>query len=119
MSGSPHRILSILGGLLLAGFPARGDEAVDQAIAGLGDRRPVLGIVHCPGTVGNASDVLKMLPQRLGARKIGTVQVPVLFEAPQATGLVGHFVSAASGGSLYRKASFLVNVFLPLSPGDF
>jgi PmbA protein len=47
--------------------------------------------------------------QRLGARKIGTVQVPVLFEAPQATGLVGHFVSAASGGSLYRKASFLLD----------
>jgi hypothetical protein len=33
MSVPPHRILSILGGLLLAGFPARGDEAVDQAIA--------------------------------------------------------------------------------------
>jgi len=47
--------------------------------------------------------------RRLGARKIGTVQVPVIFEAPQATGLIGHFVSAASGGSLYRKASFLVD----------
>jgi PmbA protein len=46
---------------------------------------------------------------RLGARKIGTCQVPVLFEAPVATGLVSSFVSAASGGSLYRKASFLVD----------
>ena len=47
--------------------------------------------------------------RRLGARKIGTVQVPVLFEAPLATGLLGHFVSAVSGGNLYRKASFLLD----------
>jgi PmbA protein len=46
---------------------------------------------------------------RLGARKIATCQVPVLFEAPAATGLIGSFVSAASGGSLYRKSSFLVD----------
>jgi PmbA protein len=46
---------------------------------------------------------------RLGARKIKTCQVPVLFEAPAALGLIGAFVSAASGGSLYRKSSFLVD----------
>jgi len=46
---------------------------------------------------------------RLGARKIATCKVPVLFEAPVATQLIGSFVSAASGGSLYRKASFLVD----------
>jgi len=44
---------------------------------------------------------------RLGARRIGTRQAPVLFEAPQAATLLGSFVSAASGGNLYRKASFL------------
>jgi PmbA protein len=44
---------------------------------------------------------------RLQARQIGTQTVPVLFEAPLATSLIGSFVSAASGGSLYRKASFL------------
>ena len=47
--------------------------------------------------------------KRLGARKIATAQVPVLFEAPVASGLLGHFVSAVSGGSLYRKSSFLVD----------
>jgi PmbA protein len=47
--------------------------------------------------------------RRLGARKIATTQVPVVFEAPLATGLLGSFVSAASGGSLYRKSSFLVD----------
>lgn len=44
---------------------------------------------------------------RLGARRIGTRQAPVLFEAPQAAMLLGSFVSAASGGNLYRNASFL------------
>ncbi len=46
---------------------------------------------------------------RLGARKIKTCKVPVLFEAPLAASLIGNFVHAASGGSLYRKTSFLVD----------
>jgi PmbA protein len=46
---------------------------------------------------------------RLRSRKIGTMQVPVLFEAPVANDLVATFVSAASGGNLYRKASFLLD----------
>ena len=57
--------------------------------------------------------------RRLGARKISTVQVPVLYEAPAAATLLGHYVSAVSGGSLYRKSSFLVDslgkqIFAPL-----
>ncbi|MDA0191673.1 MAG: metalloprotease PmbA, partial [Proteobacteria bacterium] len=40
---------------------------------------------------------------RLDARRIATCEVPVLFEAPLAAGLIGSFVHAASGGSLYRK----------------
>lgn len=46
---------------------------------------------------------------RLSARKLATRQCPVLFEAPLACGLIGNFTQAASGGSLYRKASFLVD----------
>ncbi|MBA2659684.1 MAG: metalloprotease PmbA [Nitrosospira sp.] len=46
---------------------------------------------------------------RLGARKIATCEVPVLFEAPIASSLIGHFVGAVSGGSLYRKSSFLLD----------
>jgi PmbA protein len=57
--------------------------------------------------------------QRLGARKIPTTQVPVLFEAPVAASLLGHFVSAVSGGNLYRRSSFLLDsvgkqVFAPI-----
>ncbi|MCB1887537.1 MAG: metalloprotease PmbA [Rhodocyclaceae bacterium] len=46
---------------------------------------------------------------RLGARRVATCEVPVLFEAPLATSLLGNFVYAASGGALYRKSSFLVD----------
>ncbi|MFM8918436.1 MAG: metalloprotease PmbA [Limnohabitans sp.] len=46
---------------------------------------------------------------RLGSRKIPTVECPVLFESPLAAGLLGGFVQAVSGGSLYRKTSFLVD----------
>jgi PmbA protein len=44
---------------------------------------------------------------RLHAHKIRTREVPVLFESTLASGLMGAFVGATSGGSLYRKASFL------------
>jgi PmbA protein len=47
--------------------------------------------------------------RRLNARKLGTLDCPVLFEAPEAADLIGSFVSAVSGGSLYRKSSFLLN----------
>ena len=47
--------------------------------------------------------------RRLKARKLGTQQVPVLYEAPVAASLLGHFVGAVSGSSLYRKSSFLLN----------
>jgi PmbA protein len=46
---------------------------------------------------------------RLNARKIATVQCPVLFDAPVAAGLLGGFVQAVSGGSLYRKSTFLLD----------
>lgn len=46
---------------------------------------------------------------RLGARKIRTCQVPVLFEAPLAAALIGSFVHSVSGGALYRKSTFLLD----------
>lgn len=44
---------------------------------------------------------------RLGARPVPTCEVPVLFAAELATGLFSSFLSAISGGNLYRKSSFL------------
>lgn len=47
--------------------------------------------------------------RRLNSRKIKTCQVPVLFEAALASGLISSLVSAVSGGNLYRKSSFLLD----------
>ena len=46
---------------------------------------------------------------RLGARKLSTCEVPVIFEAPVASGLFSAFITAISGASLYRRASFLLD----------
>jgi PmbA protein len=47
--------------------------------------------------------------RRLGCKPIKTGQYPVLFEAPLAGSLISSFISAISGGSLYRKSSFLLD----------
>lgn len=57
--------------------------------------------------------------RRLNGRKLDTCTCPIIFEAQIATGLIGNFVSAVSGSSLYRKSSFLLDslgtqVFSPL-----
>jgi PmbA protein len=47
--------------------------------------------------------------RRLGARPVPTQQVPVVFDPQAAATLLGHLASAASGGALYRRASFLLD----------
>ena len=47
--------------------------------------------------------------RRLGSSPVKTAQVPVIFEAPLAAGLISSLVSAISGGNLYRKSSFLLD----------
>jgi PmbA protein len=46
---------------------------------------------------------------RLNSRKLDTQKVPVIFRADIASSLFGHLVSAISGGSIYRKSSFLLD----------
>ncbi len=71
-----------------------------------------------PASVGRRAG--ERAVRRLAGRKIATTQAPVIFEAPVASSLLGHFVSAVSGGNLYRKSSFLLDsagqaVFAPLA----
>ena len=47
--------------------------------------------------------------RRLGARPVKTQQAPVIFDPETASQLLGTIVSAVSGYSLYRRASFLVD----------
>ena len=45
---------------------------------------------------------------RLNGRKLSTRNVPVIFAPRVAAGLLGNFVAAIRGSSIYRQASFLV-----------
>lgn len=47
--------------------------------------------------------------KRLDARKLSSREAPVMYIPQLAAGLLGHYKSAIGGGSLYRKASFLVD----------
>ena len=47
--------------------------------------------------------------KRLGARSLSTRKAPVILSAEMARGFFGHLTGALSGGSQYRKASFLLD----------
>ena len=47
--------------------------------------------------------------RRLEARRLSTRQCPVLYCAEIASGLLGSFIGAISGGALYRKSTFLLD----------
>ena len=100
----------------LAGYPSSRHSVSCAVIAGkdeLMQRDDWYATARAPGDLEPAVDVGsragRRAARRVGARKLATAKVPVLFEAPVASGLLGHFVSAISGGSLYRKSSFLLD----------
>jgi len=70
------------------------------------DSRRAFADLESPEDTGHkaASRTVK----RLGARNVPTREVPVLLAPEVARGVIGHLVSAISGASLYRKASFLL-----------
>ncbi len=45
--------------------------------------------------------------RKLGARKVSTCQVPVVFDPESARSLLGHMFEAVRGDAIYRSASFL------------
>lgn len=51
----------------------------------------------------------KKVVSRLNPQKLSTREVPIIFLNDVATGLISHFAAAISGGSLYRKSSFLLD----------
>jgi PmbA protein len=58
-----------------------------------------------PEAVGR--EAARRVLRRLGARQVATCRVPVVFDPETASTLLGHLAAAVSGGSVYRKASFL------------
>lgn len=100
----------------IGGLPSSRHSVSCSVIAGKGDG---MQRDYWYGSARDAREILKVQEigriaaertvRRLNARKLDTMQCPVLFEAPVAGGLFGHFVGAVSGGSLYRKSSFLLD----------
>ncbi|HEX6827533.1 MAG TPA: metalloprotease PmbA [Burkholderiales bacterium] len=100
----------------LGGYPSSRHSLGCTVIAGKGDamqRDYWYTVARLPGALEGVDAVGRKAGERaaarLKARKIGTREVPVAFEAPLAASLLGHLVAAASGGSLYRKSSFLLD----------
>jgi PmbA protein len=100
----------------MAGFPSSRHGVWCSLIAGKNDDMHREDWYETSRDAAELSDVASVgrragerAVRRLGSRKIPTTQAPVLFEAPIAAGLLGHFVSAVSGGNLYRKTSFLTD----------
>lgn len=98
----------------VGGFPTSRHSVSCSVIAGKGAH---MQRDYWYSVARNASEILKVeeigriaaerTVRRLKARKLTTMQCPVIFEASVAASLLGHFVHAVSGGSLYRKSSFL------------
>ncbi|WP_392551793.1 metalloprotease PmbA [Orbus wheelerorum] len=66
-----------------------------------------INLLESPELVGEKA--AKRTIANLGAQQIDTMQVPVIFSAEIATGLIGHLASAISGGAIYKKSSFLLD----------
>lgn len=64
---------------------------------------------HLESVSAIAKQAAEKTVRRLGARNLPTMKSPVIYFAEEARGLFGSFISAISGASLYRKASFLLD----------
>ena len=84
---------------------AEDGESRERSYAYTQARRP--DQLLSPATVGK--EAADKTVARLNPRKCQTAQVPVLFVPETAAGLISSFVSAISGGSLYRQSSYLLD----------
>lgn len=111
----------------MGGYPTSRHYIACSVIAGEGDtmqRDDWYTTSRNAARLDSAASVGEMAARRavarLGSRKIKTGDFPVIFEAPLASGLLGNFVHAISGGSLYRKLSFLTDSLgKPVFPKHF
>jgi PmbA protein len=72
--------------------------------------------LQSPEEVGQIA--AKRTLRRLGARKVKTAKVPIVFEHTIAGALVGHIFEAVNGDSVYRGASFLTDKLNEKIAGD-
>lgn len=78
------------------GMQTGGWQSVSRTLAGLGS----------PEEVGKVAAQRTL--RHLGARKVKSQEVPVVFDPQMAARLISQFVGAAAGNAIYQKRSFLV-----------
>ena len=84
---------------------AESGESRERSYAYTQARRP--DQLRSPEWVG--TEAARKTLARLNPRKCETAEVPVLFSHEAASGLLSSVISAISGGSLYRKSSYLLD----------
>lgn len=114
-SSSAIRVLGNSHGFL-HGYPSSRQSISCSVLAERGDsmqRDYWYSVARDAADLQTAGEVGRMAAERtvrrLGARSIETRKCPVLFSAEVASTLIRHFIGAISGGSLYRKSSFLLD----------
>jgi PmbA protein len=72
--------------------------------------------LESPESVGKTAQMRTL--RRLGARKVKTTRVPIVFESTVARALLDHIFEAVNGDSIYRNASFLTGKLGEKIAGD-
>lgn len=114
-TGSGVRVLANSHGFC-AGYPSsyhslscavlgRDGDAMERDFWYTADRDPAK--LDAAESVGR--EAARRTLQRLGATRLDTREVPVLFPPELARGLVGHAVAALGGTAQYRRSSFLLD----------
>lgn len=117
-SVNSHQGTRVFGNSLgfLQGYQSSRHSISCSVLAGSGDamqRDYWYSVARNPALLESALAVGEKAAQRtvarLDARSLSTRQCPVLFAPEMASGLIGAFLGAISGSSLYRKSSFLLD----------
>lgn len=116
-SVNSHQGTRVFGNSLgfLQGYQSSRHSLSCSVLGGSGDgmqRDYWYSVARDAGNLDSARQVGEKAAQRtvarLNARSLSTRTCPVLFASEMASGLIGSLMGAISGGSLYRKASFLL-----------
>ena len=117
-SVNTHQGTRVFGNSLgfLQGYQSSRHSLSCSVLAGSGDamqRDYWYSVSRSAAGLESAEQVGKKAAQRtvarLNAQSLSTRQCPVLFASEMASGLIGAMIGAISGGSLYRKSSFLLD----------
>lgn len=87
--------------------PVADDRDGKKQTAAYWDSKRFFTDLRSPETIG--VEAAKRCVAKLGAKKVPTAEVPVIFHPDAAGGLLGLLLSCVTGGAIYRRSSYLCN----------